>query len=62
MQKLSGSRGRGSRGGRTVSRQQFATVARAVNTPPTACLTTLAPAFGQALVYMRAYCRAMATR
>jgi hypothetical protein len=49
MQKFSASCGCGSRGGRTVPRQQSATVARAVNTSPTACLTTLAPAFGQAL-------------
>jgi hypothetical protein len=49
MQKFSVSRGRGSRGRRTVSGQRSATAAGAVNTPPTACLTTLAPAFGQAL-------------
>src|SRR5437016_5013845 len=49
MQKLSASGGRGSRGRRTVSRQQPATRSRAVDTPSAASLITLAPPFGQAL-------------
>jgi hypothetical protein len=49
MQRLSASRGRGSRGRRTVPRQRSCTSAGAVDTSSTASLTTVAPSFGQAL-------------
>lgn len=49
MQKVSASRGRGSRRRRTVSRQRSAIAAGAVDSPSAPSLITLAPAFGQAL-------------
>jgi hypothetical protein len=49
MQELYASRGRSSRGRRTIPRQRSGTPAGAVDTPSAAPLISLAPAFGQAL-------------